>query len=329
MRKLLFILMTFSIHIGFSQSGHEKSAIALKESELSTICKKLYSSTGENQALQNGLLIEKFDSILHEPNSFENYEFDSLKKDLSILRSPDNKFRIIHWHLEKSDGTFEYFGFIQSKHSETKKGLFKKSKTETIQLYPLTDRSSEIKNPENTITDNKKWYGMRYYKIIHTKTRTKNYYTLLGWDGNDKFSQKKIIDVLTFDNTGIPRFGADIFNYGKKYPKRVIFEYSATCSMSLKYSSKKDSIVFAHLAPIKPTLEGQYQYYCSDMSFDGFGFKKGKWNYGKDLNAVNDKNENDKLYNNPTDTRSGPEAKSNNYKEEMKKRSKPKKKKTE
>jgi hypothetical protein len=172
-----------------------------------------------------------------------------------------------------------------------------------LQLYPLLDKSSEIKNPENAITDNKKWFGMLYHRIIHTKVKSKDYYTLLGWDGNDKFTQKKIIDVITFDKTGVPHFGADIFNYQKKFPKRVIFEYSATCSMSLKYSTKKDSIVFGHLAPLKPQFEGQYQYYCSDMSFDGFGFKKGKWNYGKDLNAVNERDENDKYYNDPKNKR--------------------------
>jgi hypothetical protein len=106
---------------------------------------------------------------------------------------------------------------------------------------------------------------------------------------------------LTFDKAGVPHFGADIFNFQKRYPKRVIFEYSATCSMSLKYSSKKDSIVFGHLAPIEPQLEGQFQYYCSDLSFDGFGFKKGKWNYGADVNAVNEKDDKDKFYGNPHD----------------------------
>ena len=96
---------------------------------------------------------------------------------------------------------------------------------------------------------------------------------------------------LTFDFNGTPRFGADIFNMQKKYPKRIIFEYSANCSMSLKYNNKKDSIVFDHLSPTSPQLEGQYQYYCNDMSYDGFGFRKGKWNYGMDLNAINDKDE--------------------------------------
>jgi len=299
--KLFLIILLLSLR-GFGQTDSDQATRILKERELKNICTKLFSAKNDIEKQKyNAELIQKFEAILAEPTSFENYEFDSLKNDMAVLRSPDNKFRIINWNLNKDDGTFEYFGFIQSKHVEITKKGFHKTRIETLQFYPLLDRSSEIKNPENSITDNKKWFGMLYYKIIHTKSKSKDYYTLLGWDGNDKFSQKKIIDVLTFDNKGIPHFGADIFNFQKKYPKRVIFEYSAECNMSLKYNSKKDSIIFAHLAPTQASLEGQFQYYCSDMSFDGFGFKKGKWNYGADVNATNDKDENDKLYHDPHD----------------------------
>jgi hypothetical protein len=242
---------------------------------------------------------------------------------MCIVRSADDKFRLINWNLEKSDGSQEYFGFIQENYTEViKKGLFKKIRIDSMQLYSLSDKSAEIKNPDNAITDHKKWFGMLYQdRVIIKKTKSKTYYTLLGWDGNDRFSQKKIIDVLTFDNKGVPHFGADIFNYMKKYPKRIIFEYSATCSMSLRYNSRKDSIVFGHLAPIKPQFEGQYQYYCCDMSFDGFGFKKGKWNYGPDINAVNDKDENDKLYHDPHD-RSTTSNQSNKVTDRKKKKKK-------
>jgi hypothetical protein len=164
-----------------------------------------------------------------------------------------------------------------------------------------------------------------YNRIIVKKNGSKTYYTLLGWDGNDKFSQKKIIDVLTFDQNGAPRFGADIFNFGKRYPKRVIFEYSVTCkTMPVRYSAKKDTIIFGHLAPMQPQLAGQFQYYCCDLSYDGFGWKKGKWNYGEDVKALNDKDENDNLYKDPHDKREGHEQstefKDPNHKKRKKKK---------
>lgn len=323
MKKWLsFVVLLFSVN-AFSQSTSiEKVQAQADELELMNICQKLYhpanraKQTDAEKKELNSRLVKKFDSILELTNSFENYTFDSLKKDIGILTSPDNKFRIIHWNIPKTDGTHEYYGFIQSKFTT------KKNKVESIQLYTLTDKSAEIRNPDNAITDHNKWYGALYNKIIVKKTKAKTYYTLLGWDGNDQFSQKKIIEVLTFDpNNGTPKFGADIFNYDRKYPKRIIFEYSATCSMSLRYSTKKDSIVFGHLAPTSPQLEGQFQYYCSDMSFDGFGFKKGKWNYGTDVNALNEKDEKDKLYGDPKDKSEG-HSLSNEYKDPNKKKKK-------
>ncbi len=309
MKKVISqILFFISIHVSAQEMAAQKQAFDLYNDTLKIICKKLYSSnTDIDKQKYNHQLLKTFELALNKPNSFD-YAFDSLN-DVARLTPSDKSFRIINWNVPYSDGTQEYFGFIQYKHIQIKKiGFFKKEKTETIQLYPLIDKSAETKNPENSITDNKKWFGMLYYKIITKKTKNKTYYTLLAWDGNDKLSMKKIIDVLTFDDNGNPRFGADIFNMPKKNPKRIIFEYAATCSMSLKYSSKKDSIVFDHLAPEQPQLEGQYQYYCTDMSYDGFGFKHGKWNYGTDVNATNEKEPTDKLYTDPRNAKNTHES---------------------
>ncbi|MGZ4035119.1 MAG: hypothetical protein ACXVP4_09675 [Bacteroidia bacterium] len=305
MKNRLVILILLITGNAFAQDvPADKMHILSNEQALKVICKELYNTKNKDADKEkyNKQLLQEFEAILKENNSFENYKFDSLHNDLGILTSADNKFRIINWDVPKDDGTFEYYGFIQEKYTNTiKKGLFKKEHIDSVQLYSLTDKSAEIKNPENAVTDNKKWFGALYNKIVIKKTKAKTYYTLLAWDGNDKFSRKKIIEVLTFDANGTPRFGADIFSMQKKYPKRVIFEYSANCNISLRYSAKKDSIVFDHLAPTSPQLEGQAQYYCSDGSYDGFGFKKGKWNYGEDVNATNEKDEKDKLYGDPHD----------------------------
>lgn len=330
MKKCIIFILLFMSANAFSQSvTADQLNVQKNELDLQVICNELYHSKTKKNDVQkqeyNKKLLQKFEDILKKDNSFENYQFDSIKNDIGILTSPDKKFRIINWNIPKDDGTHEYYGFIQENYSKViKKGFFKKIRIDSVQLYSLTDRSAEIKNPENAITDHKKWFGALYYKIITKKTKSKTYYTLLGWDGNDKFSSKKIIEVLTFDANGTPRFGADIFNFERKFPKRVIFEFSATCSMSLKYSPSKDSIIFGHLAPTSPQLEGQFQYYCSDMSFDGFGFKRGKWNYGADVKALNEKDEKDKLYNDPHD-RSQTNSQSNMYQDPNKKKKKKKK----
>lgn len=240
-------------------------------------------------------LIQLFEETLKSNTSFD-FGFDSLKKDIGILDSPDKTFRIIHWNIPYNDGTYKYFGFIQEKFITGKK----KNKTESILVFPLIDRSVEIKNPENHMSDNKKWYGMLYYKIVPLKTRSKTYYTLLGWDGNDKISQKKFIDILTFDNNGNPRFGADIFDIPKKNPKRICFEYAHNCTFVLRYNEDMNMIVFDRLGPMEPQLAGQFQYYCTtDFQYDGYKIKKGKWLFMTDIQPRNEKTNGDKLYQNP------------------------------
>jgi hypothetical protein len=300
MKYVVYIFCILSISLSAQKNLSGNAAAVADEQMLKSICNNLFKAKNDaDKKKYNQELLINFERVLNQPNSFD-IPFDSLKRDMAILVSPDNKFRIINWNIEKDDKTYEYFGFIQEKYEAVqKKGLFRKKKEQAVQLYPLIDKSAEIRNPDNAITDNKKWFGMLYYKIILKKTKSQTYYTLLGYDMNDRYSKKKIIDVLTFDNNGAPRFGADIFVMEKKYPKRVIFEYAATCNMSLRYNAQKDSIVFDHLAPTQPQLEGQYQYYCTDLSYDGFGFKRGKWNYGTDLNATNEKSENDKFYHDP------------------------------
>jgi hypothetical protein len=297
---LFFIL--FSLAVSAQEKNAATQQLDLYNDTLKIIVKKLYNSKTDSEKQKwNQQLLTTFEQALNSTNSFD-YPFDSIN-DIARIMSPDKTFRIINWNVPKNDGTQEYFGFIQKKQIEIiKKGLLKKEKTETILLFPLIDKSSEIKNAESYVSDNKKWYGMLYYKIIIKKTKSNTYYTLLAWDGNDKLSSKKIIDVLTFDKNGTPHFGADIFNMGKVHQKRVIFEHAVTCTMSLKYSEKKDSIIFDHLVPPLPQLEGQYQYYCPDLGCDGFGFKHEKWNFCTDINATNEKNEKDKMYVNPLNT---------------------------
>lgn len=221
------------------------------------------------------------------------YPFDSLRKDVSILLSPDNKFRIITWDMRKDDQTFFYFGFIQVNNSKTvKKGLFKKETTTQYEVYPLLDKSAGVKTPENYVADPSKWFGMLYVDVIKSDDE---FYTLIGWDGNDKLTQRKFIDILSFKPDGTPVFGKDVFKFPGKFAKRVMFEYASEVAMSLKYNTGRRQIIFSHLAPNTPDplLEGQYQYYGPDGSFDALAMKKGKWVYEPAIDIRKDKDKND------------------------------------
>lgn len=241
------------------------------------------SKTDEEKYAANEKFIALLEEALALKSSFE-FPFDSLK-GIARLTSSDKKFRILNWNLPRNDGTHEYFGFIQVHVPKEKR----------YKVFRLTDKSDDIRNPETAVTSTEKWYGMLYYKIIERKHRRKTYYTLLGWDGNDMTSRKKFIEPISFAADGTPRFGDYIFEYDKKKPRRVVFEYGRDVTMTVNYSESDKLIVFAHLVPQHPALEGQYQFYVPDGSYDAFRFKKGKWELVKDIDARNEKNRNDAL----------------------------------
>lgn len=216
--------------------------------------------------------------------------FDSLKKYRVLIESPDRTVRIFTWDLEAEDKTHTYYGFIHSYSRKQKK----------YEVFELKDKSDGIRDPENAALDNTKWYGAFYYQIAEIKHKRKKYYVLLGWDGNNIMTDKRIIEVLYFDSKGFPRFGDAIFpKEDGKTVKRVIFEFKAGVFMSLKYDAEKQIIIFDHLSPANPGLEGQYEFYGPDFTYDMLELKKGKWVYVKNVDARNPKNRADKVYKNP------------------------------
>ena len=167
MQRILLYLFIFSATSLFATKDTTTSYFEAQQTKIKEVNKKLFRTENEAERLElNAQLLLILEETLNQPNSFD-FPFDSLKKDIGILTSPDNKFRIINWNIEKKDGTHQYYGFIQEKYIVAKK------KIESVLLFPLIDKSAEIRNPENTVSDNKKWFGMLYYKIIPVKSKKK------------------------------------------------------------------------------------------------------------------------------------------------------------
>jgi hypothetical protein len=57
--------------------------------------------------------------------------------------------------------------------------------------------------------------------------------------------------------------------------------------MSLRYDPQKKMIVFDHLSPTKPSLEGQYEFYGPDFTYDGLKFEKGVWEHYQNIEITN------------------------------------------
>ncbi|MCG7860136.1 hypothetical protein MD537_24355, partial [Flavihumibacter sediminis] len=77
----------------------------------------------------------------------------------------------------------------------------------SLRLYPLFDASMFTSNPLDSVRSRNNWIGAIYYKVIQKTWNGRNYYTLLGFDGFTVGSNRKWMEVLTFDeSTGEPRF---------------------------------------------------------------------------------------------------------------------------
>lgn len=256
------------------------------QDSLISISKVIYTTqSDEAKTTLNGKFIKTLVDALKEPNSF-NYGFDSLK-NVSVVKSADQVFRIISWYLPFENGNYRYFGTIQMNN----KGALK--------LYPLIDQTENITDA-NAVTNNQKWFGARYYEIIPVTISGKlPYYVLLGWKGNTSESTKKVIEILSFDKDNV-NFGMPVFD-GKelKGKNRIIFEYNKQNAMVLKTDKNAGLIVFDHLAPFDPEMVGKFQFYGSDGNTDAFKIIGGRLRLQENIVIKNEANANDALYADP------------------------------
>ena len=276
MKKISLILFTLISLNSFAQKGNNK-LIAEYEDTLKVMAHTIMNAETEaEKRLANTAFITNLNEVLQYEKSFK-FPFDSLPTIARIL-SPDNTFRIFNWLLKKDNGAYEYYAIVH----------YHNKKRNRYEIIPLVDNSANIRNAEQEDLDAKNWYGGIYYQIAYIKKIGRKYYTLLAWDGNDGNSTKKIIDILYFSGKNKIKFGLPIFKKNKKESqKRVIIEYDAKTSVSVRYQEKEKRIVFNHLVPPKKDLEGLEEYYIPEGTFNSYQYNKGKWLLKKDIDIRN------------------------------------------
>ncbi len=247
------------------------------EDKLKLYFRQMYASENDNSIDSlNSLIIEEFSSVLKNPKSFY-CAWDSLNM-IGQIHTEDKKLNIYSWYVRNSKGKFSYFGYIQYNIGTRKKP--------EVSFYPLINKSKGMKNPEMLNLSPENWLGCVYYKTYVFTYKRQSYYTLLGYDFNNDFSSKKIIEVLLFDKEGVPVFGGD-FHLELQNVKRMILEYSAQLVISIKFDEKLQMIVLDHLVPFEPMFTGNYRFYGPDGSYDGLKFQKGSFLLQKDVDARN------------------------------------------
>ena len=222
---------------------------------------------------------------LKTPYSFY-YNFDSVTT-ISKLYAPDSSFKIFTWQLVKDYSSIRQKGAIQMNTADG-----------SLKLIPLFDVSDDTENPVDSIRTAQRWIGALYYKIILTTYNNKKYYTLIGLDENNEKSNKKWIEVLTFDKNANPVLGGRYFQYPNDEikPKQPAFrfclEYKKEARAKLNYDTNLGMIVFDHLISESKEPE-QKQTLIPDGDYEGFKWVNGIWvyvykvfNYAIDMNGV-------------------------------------------
>ena len=276
MKKICFLVFTLHSLSSFARKGNN-NLFAEYEDTLKVIAHAIMNAETEaEKRLANTAFITNLTEVLKYEKSFK-FPFDSLPTIARIL-SPDNTFRIFNWLLKKENGAYEYYAIVH----------YHNIKRKRYEIIPLVDNSANIRNAEQEDLDAKNWYGGIYYQIAYIKKIGRKYYTLLAWDGNDGYSTKKIIDVMYFSGKNKIKFGLPIFKKSKKESqKRVIIEYDAKTSVSVRYQEKEKRIVFNHLVPPKKDLEGLEEYYIPEGTFNSYQYNKGKWLLEEDIDIRN------------------------------------------
>ena len=263
----LFLLLS---NIVYAQkiSAPDLKILQRKEDSLKTLSLKIIQGrTAGDRFAADSEFTKMFVRALKIKNSF-HYSFDSLLT-ISKLSPQDSTFKIFTWQMVINDNIVRQHGAIQMR-----------SVDGSLKLFPLIDKSDITLNMSDTIGNNFGWIGAVYYKIIQTIAGGKNYYTLLGYDENNIRSNKKIIEVLSFENDQ-PIFGGAYFNFSdntslKQNPGRLILEYKKNASPRLVYDKEQDMIIYEHL--VSETGEDKKKYtFIGDGDYEGLKWKDGKW----------------------------------------------------
>lgn len=240
-----------------------------KEDSLRILGERMVQAINEVERLSSDSLFTRvLVRSLVMKNSFF-FPFDSVQS-ISRLYAPDSTFRIFTWQVRNDAFNVRRHGAIQIRTNDG-----------SLKLFPLIDKSPLITSPINYLGGNDNWIGAIYYRIILKSDAGKKYYTLLGYDEHDFSSTIKWIEVLHFNEQGLPVFGGPFFDFSKgpnPIPEQARFwiEYKKDANARIQYDPELDMIMYDHLVPENGETEDKSTY-IPDGDYDGFKWEKGKW----------------------------------------------------
>lgn len=262
------------------------------QERLSALLAKVATAPTDNERyLASEEAVQALAQALEEEES-ERWAWQ-LPRVASVLTSPDKQFRIFSWAVVRDNGEYECFGAVQ----------FYNDREEEFQYQLLNDKSEEIMNREESVLSAGQWFGAVYQELIQTSHAGRTYYTLLGWNGVDALTDRKVIEPVTMRG-GQPQFGAPLFRRERNL-RRVVLEYTNDAMVNLGYGEqfveevshdrvkvkgtnryrtvekrkthKEKMIIFDEVEPQVPGMEGLFQYYVPSGVELAYAFIDGKW----------------------------------------------------
>lgn len=286
------IALLVLLSVASTAAAQDKALMQQHQERLSALLAKVATAPTDNERyLASEEAVQVLAQALEEEES-ERWSWQ-LPRVASVLTSPDKQFRIFSWAVVRDNGEYECFGAVQ----------FYNDREEEFQYQLLNDKSEEIMNREESVLSADQWFGAVYQELIQTSHAGRTYYTLLGWNGVDALTDRKVIEPVTMRG-GQPQFGAPLFRRERNL-RRVVLEYTNDAMVNLGYGEqfveevthdrvkvkgtnryrtvekrkthKEKMIIFDEVEPQVPGMEGLFQYYVPSGVELAYAFIDGKW----------------------------------------------------
>lgn len=284
-----FAVMVLSCMTAQAQS---KEAMQGYQQRLTALLQRVATAPTDNERyLASEEAVHVLAAALEEEES-ERWQWQ-LPTTASVLTSPDRKLRVFTWAVVRDDGEYECFGAVQ----------FYDDREEEYRYELLNDKSEEIMNREESMLKPDNWLGSVYQELIQTTFSGRTFYTLLGWNGVDNLTDRKVIEPVTIRG-GQLLFGGPLFRR-ERNQRRIVLEYTNDAMVNLRYEEqfveevtrervkvkgtnryrteesrkthKEKMILFDEVEPQVPGMEGLFQYYVPSGVELAYAFIDGKW----------------------------------------------------
>ena len=289
LRYLLFLLLL--VPAGRA-AGQDKAVMAAHERRLAALFERVAGAATDNERyLASEEAVDALRDALDERGS-ERWRW-TLPSSVSVLTSPDGRLRVFSWAVVRDNGEFECFGAVQ----------FYNERAEAFGHEVLHDRSEEILNREESLLSSDNWLGAIYQELIQTTAGDRTYYTLLGWNGVDNMTDRRVIEPVML-RAGKVQFGAPLFRRERNL-RRVVLEYRGDAAVQMAWEEqtvqtvtrervkvkgsnryrteervaehRERMIIFDEVEPQIEGMEGLFQYYIPSGLELAYAWVDGKW----------------------------------------------------